>query len=359
MKIIFFLISVNLCFIINAQILFSDEVIPYSSSKITDKNKEGIFVAQKIKGKISGTGLLKYKNGNIYIGDFNDKVPHGYGMLICDGQNSIPNCPNAKVYVGKFKDGVKRGKGTCYNVDGEIVYSGKFENDIPIDSIIDYSNHRRYFSDAKTDKFYYLGEYSDSMPDGFGTIFFKNGDILISNFEKGNRTGINIYLESDGNWVSENVKDGISTFISSSREYASYVEGAKSEWKATWKRALGSLEQWAFVLNELSIQLGNISQNMYSDYSENTNAYQENSYPQNSEHSGKSSGNVFDMSEQRAYNQDKSVYSKYDGMLSQVYAGNRDASQNEIKSWKNKMRQLRKKWEAKGKSFPHSANEDK
>ena len=63
------------------------------------------------------------------------------------------------------------------------------------------------------------------------------------------------------------------------------------------------------------------------------------------------------MSEQRSYNSDKSTYSKYDSMLSQVFAGNREASPSEIKQWQKKMKELREKWEAKGKSFPHSANE--
>lgn len=74
---------------------------------------------------------------------------------------------------------------------------------------------------------------------------------------------------------------------------------------------------------------------------------------------GKSSGAKNDMSEHQSYNTDKSTYSNYDSMLSQVFAGNRQASVSEIKDWQSKMKSLRKKWEAKGKSFPHSANEDR
>ncbi|WP_294630912.1 hypothetical protein [uncultured Bacteroides sp.] len=66
-----------------------------------------------------------------------------------------------------------------------------------------------------------------------------------------------------------------------------------------------------------------------------------------------------DISNQQSYNADKSTYAKYDSMLAQVFAGNRDASLSEIKQWQKKMKELRTKWEAKGKSFPHSANEGK
>lgn len=351
-----FMIFVNLCLSVQAQISCNDVSVPYSSSKVTEKDKQGFFVAQKIKGKLSGTGLYKYKNGNIYIGDFKDKKPSGLGMFICAGDDTINNCPGAKVYVGRFKEGLKRGNGVCYNSDGEMVCSGKFDNDKFITPTEDDNIGSRYFSDAKTDEFYYIGEFEETTPDGFGAIFFSNGDILISEFQNGNRTGINVYLEHDGNWLSESVKDGNSSFISSSREYASYVEGSKSEWNAGWKKALGSLKDWSAALGELSAQLGNIAQNSNSGYS---GGYQSSSSSNNSAQPGKSSGKVNDMSEQRAYNQDKSTYSKYDGMLSQVFAGNRDASPGEIRTWQNKMKQLRKKWEARGRSFPHFPNEDK
>lgn len=356
MKTILFLVFVNLCLTIQAQISFSDVSIPYSSSKITEKDKHGFFVAQRIKGKLSGTGIYKYNNGNIYIGDFKDKKPSGFGMLICTDGDSIESCPGAKVYVGKFKDGLKRGKGVCYNSNGEMIYYGRFENDQLVDSITYNNIGYRYFSDAKTDVFYFIGEFEESVPDGFGAIFFSNGDILISDFQNGERIGINIYLEHDGNWFSENVSAGNSIFISSSREYASYVAGSKSEWNAAWKEALGSLEDWSKALSELSVQLGNIAQNSNSGDSDESQNYNS---PSNSRRAGNNSGKVYNMSEQHAYNQDKSTYAKYDGMLSQVFAGSRDASPSEIRDWQNKMKQLRKKWEKKGKNFPHFPNEDR
>lgn len=359
MKKYLFIILINLCLNLQAQILYSDATIPYPSSQITEKDKHGFFVAQKIKGKISGTGIYKYKNGNLYIGDFKDKIPNGFGMLICSDSDTIKNCPKAKIYVGRFKDGLKRGKGVCYDINGEIIYSGKFDNDQFRDTLTCDDINLRYFSDAKTDDFYYIGEFVGTAPDGYGAIFFSNGDILISRFQNGNRIGINIYIESDGNWLSENVTDGNSAFISSSREYASYVAGSKSEWNATWKKTLGSLEDWASALGNLSEQLGgNIAKNSNSRYREEMNASQKQDSPSNSSRYRSPSG-IYDLAEQRAYNQDKSTYSKYDGMLSHAFAGTRNVSPSEIKSWQNKMKQLRKKWEAKGKNFPHFPNEDK
>jgi len=357
MRKILLILFVNLSLISQAQILYTHLQIPYSSSNVTEKDKHGFFVAQRVKGKLSGTGLYKYKNGTLYIGDFKDKKPNGFGMLICSEEDTVANCPNSKIYVGKFKDGLKRGKGVCYNSNGEMIYRGRFENDMPLSEFTT-MNDSRYFSDAKTDELYYIGEFEGATPNGFGSIFFTNGDILISKFKDGQRIGINIYLEHDGNWTSENVEDGNSILISSSREYASYVEGSKSEWNASWKEVLGSLSDWTAALNELSLKLESISQSSNYNSSEVFQDY-DSSEIQIDKKGSSISDDKYNLSEQRVYNQDKSTYFKYDGMLSQVFAGNRNASRNEIKSWQNKMKQLRQKWEAKGKKFPHVANEDK
>lgn len=357
MRIKFIIFFIGLCLVSQAQIFHNPIPVPFSNTSITEKDKQGFFISQKVKGKLSGTGIYKYKNGTLYIGDFKDKKPNGYGMLICAESDTIINCPNAVIYVGKFKEGIKKGKGVCYNKLGELIYSGSFDDNSPSSDYI-IPSQSRYFSDARTEDFYYIGEFEDTNPNGFGAIFFNNGDILISRFEEGQRTGINVYIEHDGNWVSENVEKGNSTFISSSREYASYVEGSKSEWNAGWKKAMGSLSDWAVALNELAIAMGGTSMN--SSYNYMVESPEDTSKSSSTTKRGTSLNNERNnISEQRSYNQDKSTYSKYDGMLSQAFAGNRNASQSEIKSWQNKMKQLRKKWESRGKDFPHSSNEDK
>lgn len=116
------------------------------------------------------------------------------------------------------------------------------------------------------------------------------------------------------------------------------------------EKALGSWEDWSAAFANLSNQLQQISDSSGSSslsYSSN-NAIEGG----NSRNSKSSGGNTkYNMSEQRAYNSDKSTYSKYDSMLAAAFAGNRNASPSEISQWQNKMKSLRKKWEAKGRSF--------
>lgn len=65
------------------------------------------------------------------------------------------------------------------------------------------------------------------------------------------------------------------------------------------------------------------------------------------------------LSQNHAYNTDKRTYAQYDSLLSAYFAGNRSASYQEVKRWKESMKQLRTKWERQGKDFPHSSNEER
>lgn len=94
-----------------------------------------------------------------------------------------------------------------------------------------------------------------------------------------------------------------------------------------------------------------------SSYSSSSYSSGGSSYSRNSSSSSNSSRTS--MSEQNSYNSDKRTYANYDSMLSAYFAGNRSATPSEVRQWQSTMRQLRTKWEAKGKSFPKSSNENK
>ncbi|MDE6323001.1 MAG: hypothetical protein K2L46_08945 [Paramuribaculum sp.] len=71
------------------------------------------------------------------------------------------------------------------------------------------------------------------------------------------------------------------------------------------------------------------------------------------------SSNGFSLSEQQAYNTDKSTYAKYDSQLASHFAGNQVMSCSQVRQIQKKMEKLRKKWESKGKSFPKYPNESR
>lgn len=72
-----------------------------------------------------------------------------------------------------------------------------------------------------------------------------------------------------------------------------------------------------------------------------------------------SSLNKTSISEQTSYNRDKKTYERYDSQLASHFAGNQTMNSSSVKNAQSNMRSLRLKWENKGKSFPHSSNEDR
>lgn len=359
MKKFLIIIMIGLGFAAKAQISVSPIPIGSSVNPITVKDKKGNLRAQKVKGKINGSGIFQFKNGDYYIGDFKDKSFHGMAMYIAGSGNEISNCAGARAFVGHYKEGVKSGKGTCYDESGNVIYSGKFIDDKPAEVYPRPEESVRFFADLQAPEFYYIGEFEEAAPHGFGALFFPGGDFLISRFEDGNRKGTSVYFMDNGNWFSEKVDGEEVIPISSSEEYAAIESNIRAARNAALSQAFSLLGEALMQGAQLAGQIQNLNSPSVgvSSYS-----YSNDSAASSGSTSGNkasSVGDKYNMSDQRSYNSDKSTYNKYDSMLAQVFAGNRNASASEIRNWQSKMKDLRTKWESQGKSFPHSSNEDK
>lgn len=337
-------------------------------AKPTAKEKIGVYKAQKVKGKITGTGVLRLKNGDTYIGDFNDKVIHGKGIYVPAEGGEIAGCPGAAVYVGRFKGGVKAGKGTCYDASGNVIYSGKFVADAPAETYPNPVEDVSYLSGFMTPEFYYIGEMAGENPDGFGALLFDNGGLLVSHFADGERTGLTTYISESGEWFTENIENGETIPISSSSEYSALSAQRKAMFLSGLREALDSFAQAAScvvdagLIIEASAKVAGFGMQTASNYNAAVAQYHDansNYSKKATTVSGPSTDSKNSLSEQRRFNADKSTYNRYDSMLAQAFAGNRNASQSEIEDWQSKMKALRAKWDGSGKNFPHSANEDR
>lgn len=98
-----------------------------------------------------------------------------------------------------------------------------------------------------------------------------------------------------------------------------------------------------------------VTQGGSSSYS---NSAYSNSSSGSSSRSKSDSDSKYDLSEQQNFNADKKVYYSYETYIIQANSGNRSASASEINDWKSKMRQIRQKWAAKGKTITKSPHED-
>lgn len=150
------------------------------------------------------------------------------------------------------------------------------------------------------------------------------------------------------NWVINDLKQRGEITITLERKLAD--DAAKIEWESRVDAISNSI---VGALNSAMSVLENAESNAASS-SDSTS-----SSASSSSRTSASKGNKYNMSEQHSYNSDKRVYASYDSMLAAYFAGNRHASISEKEEWQSKMKSLRTKWESKGKSFPHSSNEDR
>ncbi|MBO5693419.1 MAG: hypothetical protein J6R74_05725, partial [Tidjanibacter sp.] len=95
-----------------------------------------------------GLGTFYYKSGSRYVGEWDNGVECGTGILY-DADSRVVYCgawnngkPNGKgtyhwadgrKYVGAFRDGKSHGKGTLYGADGKIIFDGAWKDDQPVE----------------------------------------------------------------------------------------------------------------------------------------------------------------------------------------------------------------------------------
>ena len=98
---------------------------------------------------------MKYKNGNIYTGNWAYDTYQGRGKLMLN---------NRIVYEGEFSDGEKHGPGVITYPDSSK-FSGIWENDLPKTGTLITKNRNKV-----------TGNFMDNEFTGKGTIEFLNGD---------------------------------------------------------------------------------------------------------------------------------------------------------------------------------------
>ncbi len=314
------------------------------------KGRLGTFKAQKLKGKFDGMGIVILKDKSTYIGDLHNNKTEGVGIKIADSDESLTNVPGCAVFVGNFKDNKKSGHGICYSEDGDIIYSGEFENDLPKEeypsAIIDST---RYFSAAESEGFRYIGEFSGLSPDGMGIILFDNGDFIISRFKDGIRMGIGLYMSENGEWETQNCKaSGEIVTISSSDYYRQIDSERNANFNASLSEAFGYFKEAA----QTGADIGRVARGNSRTHTDRQHAISADSP---SEHERQSSletmhnnNNTASVATIQARNRDENTYMAFESQLSKMKSGNTQYSESEKTDIQRKMRSIRKKWKVRG-----------
>lgn len=84
------------------------------------KSTEDYYQGELINNIPNGRGIIYYKNGEFYIGNYNNGKKEGIGKYIDEYGN---------YYIGPFKNDKRNGKGVMYYNNGKILYEGDFIDD--------------------------------------------------------------------------------------------------------------------------------------------------------------------------------------------------------------------------------------
>ena len=345
---------------LNAQdissILFSGHSVDYFG-QLTDKGKDK-----------DGLGFQKLKCGNLYAGNMRKNKFHGFGMMIAGEKGEIANCKGAYVFVGEWENGKKKGKGTVYDRNGSIIYVGMFDDDAPTEEYpaekIDSTKRFTYLElEEDDDKQLYIGEVEHEKPEGYGMTLDEEGFIGLSSFKEGNENGIGIMIYPPNYWATFRVKDERWFPISSSRQQAERAANNKAVAARERAELIQSLSNVLDASSQIVGTIGHITSGGQTDgipvianNIDMTGGVNGNS---SANGHGSANGNKYNLGEQQSYNTEKQSWGSYDGMLSAHFYGGRSATRGEVQQWQKKMKDLRAKWKAKGKSFPDSSNENK
>jgi hypothetical protein len=194
---------------VNAQVMKTTQSISDELESVSNNVTEGTIMTASgdytgtiVDKTITGIGTLKYNNGKIYKGKFNNGSPNGNGIM---------TYPNGASYTGNFSSGLKSGTGELITTTG-VKIKGSWDDDYLSGSAkVIYPNGDTYSGSYLKNKrngsgkyiFYnkdvYTGHWSEDCFSGKGTYVFANGALYYSiTWDKNLLNGTVMYKTSTG-----------------------------------------------------------------------------------------------------------------------------------------------------------------
>lgn len=217
----------------------------WKNGKIHEKmmefsNEIGDYYGYIKDGKPSRRGILKYKDGSVYDGEWKNGKYDGEGVFSCLEYtykgNFLNNYPNGNgsilfydysSYVGSWKDGMANGQGVMKFSNGDV-YNGEWlSNEFNGNGTYMFSTGDIYIGGFANGlqsgdgmymgkNFSYSGGWEEGWINGFGTIEYENGEVYEGNFVENQKYGYGKYSFNSGNvYEGEFVDDkinGLGTF---------------------------------------------------------------------------------------------------------------------------------------------------
>jgi len=146
---------------------------------------EGDFVDKKAHGK----GVMRWRQGDKYDGDWENGLRHGVG-------NYISKESGAK-YDGQYENDLKHGQGKYTYGNGDV-YKGEWKAG---------KRHGTGIYTYKETGGQYSGEWVDGVKQGKGSYLYASGDVFEGNYENNQRHGPGTLKKTDGEVREENWKE--------------------------------------------------------------------------------------------------------------------------------------------------------
>jgi len=152
------------------------------------ENYVGKYQGSLVQNLPHGSGIIKFENGDEFLGTFENGVIEGEGVFIEKNGNK---------YTGYFSEGKKHGIGTLKYSNGDI-YEGEWENDVKCGAgVCTYSNGDIYKGFWENEKF-----------SGEGYLNYSNGDQHVGYWKDGKREGKGKLTQSndevlEGEWIDD------------------------------------------------------------------------------------------------------------------------------------------------------------
>ena len=163
------------------------------------KFSNGKYKGELDRSKRSGLGAYRWNGEATYWGAWKDGNRNGVGIYICPEGFSLDDTHDCSFYVGSWVKEKRVGTGRCYDIYGELVYYGEFNDDKPVESqdVSMYYNYRfdcvEYSNDCQ-----YIGETKDSKRHGYGIFIWPDGDAWFGFWDDDKQADNGIYLHYEG-----------------------------------------------------------------------------------------------------------------------------------------------------------------
>ena len=181
-----------------------------------------------MEDKKNGEGILHWKTGEVYRGDFQNDYLQGFGLLTY----AEDDAESRQYYNGSFMANLRHGNGTLVWKDGQT-YNGGFNHNI-----------RQGYGILKTeDGEEYVGSWKKNKKQGFGVLTFSKSDVFgrityVGNFEDNVRNGNGTLILKNGkNYIGEfknDTFDGFGVLTQNDHIY-------KGSWKNGEKAGYGKI----------------------------------------------------------------------------------------------------------------------